>query len=294
MSAFDSCFIFLDNPRGGVENLNDMKAAGFAGIFCNVIDYPYEAWEEIIRPRAHANGMVCGPWGRTGHPPPQGVGFEEARLDRIILVADRWQAPLIINSEKEIDGSGDAVTDLIAKKVGKREAAISSEAWLYPSVDWRSVAHLPMLLQIFPTESEAANRPADCKWHAHDEGLECVYLTFGTYGGMKPADFDLKAPFSLYTGDAMAAVYPPWSPTSSGFQACQEVTPVPDIGSQDGIRAAVNRLRADDPGGTLAPEGVPKGADLAEYLGKPVDQWKAYDKLERTLQILKDDHDAAI
>jgi len=53
------------------------------------------------------------------------------------------------------------------------------------------------------------------------------------------------------------------------------------IGDQDGIHASIERLRKLDPGGTK-PSRNPN--DLAT--------WGAWDKLERTLQILKDDHDA--
>jgi hypothetical protein len=52
------------------------------------------------------------------------------------------------------------------------------------------------------------------------------------------------------------------------------------IGDQDGVKAAMNRLRQLDPQGTK-PNRNPD--DLAT--------WGAWDKLERTLQILADDHD---
>ena len=52
------------------------------------------------------------------------------------------------------------------------------------------------------------------------------------------------------------------------------------IGSQDGIKASVDRLRTLDPGGTK-PNRNPD--DLAT--------WGAWDKLERTLTMLRTDHD---
>ena len=54
------------------------------------------------------------------------------------------------------------------------------------------------------------------------------------------------------------------------------------IGSQDGINASVDRLIALDPGGSK-PNRNPN--DLAT--------WGAYDKLRRTLTMLREDHDAA-
>jgi hypothetical protein len=65
---------------------------------------------------------------------------------------------------------------------------------------------------------------------------------------------------------------------------------VQTIGNQDGIAAATNRLRDLDPAGTLLVKAGGKWPDLST-LTQPVKDWKGYDKLQRTLQILKDDHD---
>jgi len=64
------------------------------------------------------------------------------------------------------------------------------------------------------------------------------------------------------------------------------------IGKQDGIVAAINRLRDFDPAGTLLVKTAGKWPDIST-LPADVSTWKAYDKLQRTLQILKDDHDLA-
>jgi len=63
------------------------------------------------------------------------------------------------------------------------------------------------------------------------------------------------------------------------------------IGSQDGIKAATNRLRDLDPKGTKLKKG-PSGWPDISSLPSDVSTWGAYDKLQRTLQILADDHDA--
>jgi hypothetical protein len=66
------------------------------------------------------------------------------------------------------------------------------------------------------------------------------------------------------------------------------------IGSQDGITAACNRLRYLDPQGTkLQQDGKGNWLPLSS-LTIPVDQYGAWDKLQRSLQILVDDHDAAL
>jgi hypothetical protein len=230
MTAFDKCFMFLDNPHGGVENLADMKAAGFDGVFCNVIDYPVEEWESVVLPRARSLGMFCGPWGRTGHPPPVGTGFEPVKVDRIVAAADKWQSPGIINSEKEIDGTGSTCTSYIRTKVGARDFAMSTEPTPYDKVQWTPVEDLPILAQIFPAEQQKHYQPDEVKamWWAY--GIKCVYMTYGTYGGMTPALFDLKAPYSIFTGDAVQPEnYALWKPTSTGYVACKQSggTPVP-------------------------------------------------------------------
>jgi hypothetical protein len=65
-----------------------------------------------------------------------------------------------------------------------------------------------------------------------------------------------------------------------------------DIGSQDGVTAAMNRLRDLDPNGTLLKKGADGKWPSINTLTQPLEQWKAYDKLERSQTILVDDHDS--
>jgi hypothetical protein len=60
------------------------------------------------------------------------------------------------------------------------------------------------------------------------------------------------------------------------------------IGSQHGIVAAYNRMKAIDPGGCN-----PK-FDPNNYNALPIDQLKAWDKWARTMMILREDHDEAV
>lgn len=224
MTAFDKNFFFLDAPGGEVENLAAMKAAGFDGVFCNVHSYAPEQWD-LIRANALNQGMFAGPWARMED---SNHNWSPDMLDRLVTIADRWKAPLIVNAEKEIDKSGDTITKAIALRVGIRDAAISMQPWLFVSVDWKPVGHMPMLLQIFPVEqttTKTEEQRQQCKEHAHASGCKCVYFTFGTYGGMQPADFKLQSPYSLFTGNACGGVFNPWKPTSIGFVACKEPPP---------------------------------------------------------------------
>lgn len=273
-----------------------MKDAGFGGVFCNVGDYPASAWEEIIRPRALDLGMFCGPWARTHDP---SGNFSPSTLDTIIRVADQWRSPLIVNSESELKGSGATLTKQIAAAVGTRDGGLSMEPWPYANVDWTPVADLPALPQIFPEYGQAARDPEGCKDEWHNRGVSCVYFTFGSYGSQKPDDYMLQSPYSVYTADDCGSDYGAWSPTSSGYEGCVDgpvpPTPIPPdggdmerIGSQHGIEATYNRLKALDPAG-CNPAFDPKKPDAL-----PVEQLKAYDKWCRTMLILVHDHDEAV
>jgi len=63
------------------------------------------------------------------------------------------------------------------------------------------------------------------------------------------------------------------------------------IGYQNGITAAMNRLRDLDPKGTILVKSGGKWPSIDTIQNVPLENWKAWDKLERTLTILKDDHD---
>lgn len=288
MTAFESCFLFLRNPRGGVEDLDAMKAAGFAGVFCNIGDFPPSDWEAVVRPRALAAGMVCGPWLRTQAPDGS---FDYGKANFLLDTAERWASPLIVNAESELKGTGGAVTSWLAEELQGRDAAVSVEYWPFDNVYWVPLADVPVLPQVFPEAGRTDVGPAVDAWHSY--GVKCVYATFASYGGRVPSDYRLQAPYSLYTADDCGGGIAGWGPTSEGFSGClggSEGHPdngggsgsVELIGPQHGIDAAVDRLISLDPSGSK-PNRDPD--DIAT--------WGAYDKLRRTLKILAADHDAA-
>ena len=191
------------------------------------------------------------------------------------------------NSEKEIDDSWNAWTRFIRDKVESEgvEVAFSTEPWPYARVDWTPLVNIPVLPQLF-TDSDLTDVD-DVLGAWWDAGITCVYPTFGSFGGRRPSDYNLQAPYSLYSADDCAQDYAAWSPTSRGYVGCrdneQEDIMGTLIGYQDGIKATYNRLVKLDPGGSN-PSRDPNNLDT----------WGPYDKLQRTLQILKDDHDTAI
>lgn len=66
-----------------------------------------------------------------------------------------------------------------------------------------------------------------------------------------------------------------------------------EIGYQHGIVAGVNGLRDLDPSKTLLKKKDGKWPSI-ETLTQPLDQWKAWDKMERAFTILVYDHDDAM
>jgi hypothetical protein len=284
--------LFLRNPRGGVEDVATMAASGFGAVFCNVGDYPPDEWA-TVRSRAVAAGVACGPWLRVAE---EGTGaFDPERLGFLLDVADEWASPLIVNAEAELKGSGSDITEHIADEVKGRDAALSMEPWPFSNVDWRPVGHMPILPQLFGEQWGKDAEAARTEWFRC--GVECVVNTFGTYGGSTPAMYDRLSPFGLYTADDCGNVFAPWEPLGTRNPYAPE-TPtnggdVETIGDQDGITSAMNRLRDLDPNGTLLVKTSGKWPELST-LTQPLSNWKAYDKLQRTLTILKTDHDAEV
>jgi len=267
-----------------------MVQAGFSLVLCNVGDYGAEQWA-VVREEAQQAGAVCGPWLRT----TDGHDFRPEFIDSLIRIADEWEAPFVVNSEKELDGSGNEYTTLIDSLCEGHDWALSMEPWPFASVDWGPI-HAPVLPQLFGPEWGVQEEDALEEWFR--VGIKCVVPTYGTYSGWQPEMYGRLTPFGLYTADDCGNDYASWSPLGVYEDRCGGggVTPVPDpgggmIGSQDGIVAAFNRLRDLDNKGTKLVKGADgKWPSLETLEDVPLDQWKAYDKLQRTIQILKNAH----
>ena len=283
MSVFlQTNHLFLRNPRGGVEGVAEMAAAGFGAIFCNVDPDAYEPDEwQTVRDRARANGVACGPWLRTAD---AGHVFDPDRLLYLIDVADSWNwAPLICNSEKEIDHTGAALTQFIADEIGDRVAAISTEVRPFGAVDWTPLAKYPILPQNFPAETGIYDTDDAIRSNWYAAGARCVAITYGAYHGMRPIDFARLCPYGVYTGDDCGNDYAPWASLGT-VEPCRDNGGSDElmtlIGNQHGITAMTEVWRETWPEKTK-PNRKPE--DLST--------WGAIDKIERTLLILAEDHD---
>jgi hypothetical protein len=204
--------LFLRDPEGGVESVELMKAAGWDFIACNVEDnFPPEAWEEKVIPRAQACDMAYIPWQYI---------WTIADLEHLISVADKWSAGIcIVNAEKQLD-EGVFSSQQVADMCGDRDVAISTEPWLYSAVNWKPLNKYMMMLQFFPFENGIWDSYG-CEKHARDLGFNCVTFTIGSYdvaggrfsGGKEqpePGDYEgvFKYPLTVYTADDLTYNYP--------------------------------------------------------------------------------------
>lgn len=278
----DTNHLFLRDPGGGVEDIASMKAAGFGAVFCNIGDFPPGDWSTVRRQAANA-GVVCGPWLRTA---TETHMFSVDKLKYLIATADAWDTPFIVNSESELKGSGQELTRLIANAVGNRDAAISVEAWPFADVEWWLLNKYPVLVQIFPQESGAGTQPEMCRgqWYAY--GMECVVYTFGSYHGMDPQTFDRLTPYGVYTADDCNGNFQAWSPLGTR-EPCRGSMPplteeiMAEIGTSHGITAFVDWLKKQP--------GVPKRGP--DYKPDNPATWPWPERLERTLNMLREDYD---
>jgi len=266
-----------------------MADAGFTAIFCNVGDNPPEAWA-TVREEAQHYGVVCGPWLRTTD---SSGAFRPEFLDSLIRVADEWGTPFICNSEQEINNTGTECTPLINEMCQGHDWALSTEPWPYAGTEW-SCIEAPVLPQLFGIEWAADEDVTLEQWFTR--GVKCVIPTYGAYNGGQPEWYERLSPYGVYTADDCANDYASWAPLGVYTADRCGGGPIPDpggglIGSQDGITAAMNRLRDMDPKGTKLKKGADgKWPSIDTLEDIPLDQWKAYDKLERTLRILKEAH----
>jgi hypothetical protein len=223
----DTCFLFLDNPNGGVEDIQWLSKScpWIKGVYVNVRDYDFRQWEKIVRPRCLSYGLYCGPWARTTVGPNQD-GFDPNVVDQVISIADYWQSPGLINSERELDNNQEALNYIVAKIGTRTNIEMSVLPTPFHSVNWRVASHIVMHPQIFHSEQAVDYDSKDVRQIWWDHGVNCVYITYGTYGGDTPASYPLQAPYSLFPGDKIMANYtvPLWAPTSTGWVACKPIT----------------------------------------------------------------------
>lgn len=224
-------------------------------------------------------------------------------LDRLLDFADRWGTRYAgVNIEDVV--SDNLSVPAIAARLQRwgGNALIITLPWVANGQGWSSLSAYPFALEYFPFDMSWNPIFDDMNVlvaHACAEIGDDAKITFmyGTYPSeiANPSKYNLNVAHSFYPGDSIGTTVAEWDewqhngPTP--FITCGG-TPMPIIGYNDGIAAAVNRLRDMDPKGTIMVKGTDGKWPPLSSLPPDVSTWKAYDKLQRTLQILKDDHDA--
>jgi len=160
------------------------------------------SWEKYskLRETAKGNDVVCMPWARLYDPDDVfGLMYQAEQVGLHVL--------LNIENEFETELPPNVVREIIDEFPGT-QVGISTVAWIYNDLDLSPLAHLPFLLQLFPTDahwnpSELPQKQADCIYHArHDHGLTYVGITCQTYADADPSWYSyLPNPRSYYTGD---------------------------------------------------------------------------------------------
>lgn len=190
---------WLRNPRGGVEDVAEMFFQGnmkWVGYNLNKGDWyePNVSNWNVVRYRAAQMGMPAIPWLRVR---------TRQDVQHLRRTAEQDGAPALgLNLEKEAEDVllPSECAEILRGFSG--EIFTFMEAWLYNSTDWHPLAAMgPVILQIFPVESAAAHDPEGCIIQARKKGFAHVFLAYGAYGGMKPSQFDLTRPHSIYCGD---------------------------------------------------------------------------------------------
>lgn len=231
-------------------------------------------------------------------------------LESLITKAEAWGVPIAGVNVEDVVSDELSVPAIAARlQAWGGQALIITLPWLPNGQGWQALDDYPFALEYFPYDPawdhRFDNRAVLVEHACQEIGAQAkISFLYGTYpSGVARPDgappYDLTVAHSFYTGDAVGTTVQQWNvwrhDGATPYVRCHGdnggVTP---IGYQDGITAAVNRLRDKDPGGTLLKKNAQGKWPGIETLSQPVDQWKAYDKLERTLAILKEDHDAAL
>ena len=199
---------FLRNPRGGVEDVAEMKAAGIAWLALNVgDDQHWDDWQ-VVRDRADAAGVAVLPWARVR---------TMIELHDLMETADVFSSRVIANIENEFETvlPPAKVAALLADYTLQShalDAAISTVGWVYNAVDYSPLANYPVLLQLFPQDmkrdpAELEQIQADCVKHARERGFVHVGITAQTYGAAEPSWYAYMngTPRSYFTGDDIGA-----------------------------------------------------------------------------------------
>ena len=191
MSLFfpDSRGIYIRAFDGGISDIARAKQFGFRWAAINT-EYPLEQWQIVIE-RCQLAGLTVIPWQRL---------YTPRELFDFCELASNFPA-CILNLEKELD-YGTITPDDVNDAAQGLDACISTEPWLFESLDWSELATFPIHLQLFPQENMTSWDPRACRAHAYAMGAERCMFMHGIHD-LLPEDFVLQGSYGVYVADDM-------------------------------------------------------------------------------------------
>src|SRR5262245_32713555 len=165
MVTFNRNFLFLDNPRGGVEDIEYIAKNNpwCKAVYLNVHAHTAAEWEATtVISRCIQFGIDWGPWGRTWTGQRDADGkevFDPTVVERIVEAMGDWNGHGIVNSEKEVDGRDDHLR-FIADECQGFTTALSVLPTPFHDNDWTIVNKMPFLAQIMP-QDQGQNIPSE-------------------------------------------------------------------------------------------------------------------------------------
>lgn len=203
VSLFNKPGLYLRNPRGGVEDVANMRNAGFHYIAVNVGDHSMPEWDAVLN-RAEQAGVPVMPWMRCLHEPA---------VTRLCALARAMPAKaVLVNSEDELF-SGAVTLSHIAQECKGLDAALSCQPWT-ADLPLNQVSALAIHLQMFPQESEVSTRPRDCRARAFKNGGRRVNFMLGIHDIGPNVLPPRQAGYSIYTADDCGNDFGPWMPST--------------------------------------------------------------------------------
>lgn len=206
----------LRNPRGGVEDVEEMRDA--LGPNCwlalNVGDGQHWSDWQVVIDRARAANVEVLPWARCR---------TLVECHELLETADMFASKCLLNIEDEFKDvlPPSRVAALLPDYTLQSKAldvGISTVGWLYGTdgggqadVDYSSLTNYPFLLQVFWEDMKfdpalMEQKQADCVRHARlDKEITYVGVTFMTVRSNPSYYAYWGGPRSWYTGDNIPA-----------------------------------------------------------------------------------------
>jgi len=201
MSIFDLPGVYARHPQGGVKHVQELLDAGFRWYAFNLHDHPVPEWSEVIA-LCRSVEMPVFPWFF--------VRTDEEVASLCELARQQFDGQVIVNAEKPLD-LGQVTMDAILRETQGLDAALSTEPWLYDSIEWSEFPG-PIQLQLFPQENETSKDPRGCRTHAYARGARRADFMLGMHG-RPPAEFPYRQyGYSVYTVDDMGPNCDVWGP----------------------------------------------------------------------------------